>query len=48
MFDNYRIDANAFAAVCMEEWFGVTPLFEGYSDKVKNKIRNRVSEQKKD
>ena len=43
-----EIDANAFAAVCMEEWFGVTPLFEGYSDKVKNKIRNRVGKLKQE
>jgi hypothetical protein len=32
----------------MEEYFCVTPLFEGYSDKVKNKIRDRVGEIKKD
>lgn len=48
MFDNHRLDANAFAAICMEKWFGVSPLFEGYSDKVKSKIRDRVGEIKKD
>nr|DAO66579.1 MAG TPA: IrrE N-terminal-like domain [Caudoviricetes sp.] len=39
-----EIDANAFAAVCMEEWFGVKPMFEGYSDVVKKKIWGRVRE----
>ena len=33
-----EIDANAFAAVYMHKKFGVSPLFRGYSEKVKNEI----------
>lgn len=33
-----EIDANAFAAVYMRERFGVSPLFKGYSENVKNEI----------
>lgn len=33
-----EIDANAFAAVYMHKKFGVSPLFRGYSEKLKNEI----------
>lgn len=39
-----EIDANAFATIFIEQNIGVRPLFLGYSDKVKEKIFERVDE----
>lgn len=41
---NAEIDANAYAMVIMESGFGVTPQFNGLSERVKQKILLRASE----
>lgn len=38
-----EIDANAFASIVMHDFFGISPLFNGLSDRVKNKIHQRIS-----
>jgi hypothetical protein len=38
-----ELDANAFAAVVMMDFFGVSPLFDGLSDHVKTAIWERVN-----
>ena len=42
-----EVDANAYAGLFMEQLFGVSPLFNGYSEKVKAAIEKRKSEIKK-
>lgn len=37
-----ELDANAFACIIMEDFFGITPLFNGIPDSVKSKIRKRM------
>ena len=39
-----EIDANAYASLFIELHFGMSPLFNGYSAKVKAEIENRKSE----
>ena len=39
-----EIDANAYASIFIERHFGVSPLFNGYSAKVKAEIKKRKSE----
>lgn len=39
-----EIDANAFAGIIMIEFFHLQPLFEGLSNSVKLKIRERMKE----
>lgn len=39
-----EIDANAYASIFIERHFGVSPLFNGYSTKVKAEIKKRKSE----
>lgn len=39
-----EIDANAFAALIMIDFFNIKPLFEGMSDKVKHKIHRRMEQ----
>lgn len=37
-----EIDANAFAGIVMIDMFGLTPLYQGMSQKVKNRINQRI------
>ena len=39
-----EIDANAYASIFIERHFGVSPLFNGYSAKIKAAIKKRKSE----
>lgn len=38
-----EVDANAFAAIIMEDWFNLSPQFYGLSDKVVRAIKKRMS-----
>lgn len=39
-----EVDANAFAGIVMVEFFQLQPLFNGLSDSVKTRIRERIDE----
>lgn len=39
-----EIDANAFVVIALSDYFGVKPLFNSFSDKVKLQIQKRISE----
>lgn len=39
-----EIDAHAFAAIAMGKCFGMTPLFEGFSEKLREKINERIKD----
>ena len=39
-----EIDAHAFAGIIMETFFQLTPLFQGLSDVVKDKVHNRMEQ----
>jgi len=39
-----EIDANAYAAIVMTDLFRVKPLFQGYSERVKDAINIRIKE----
>lgn len=43
-----EIDANAFAGLMVMEQLNLTPLYEGMSQAVKNKIYSRIKEIRKD
>lgn len=37
-----EVDANAFASVIMNDWFGLQPLYNGLSNKVVSAIKDRI------
>lgn len=37
-----EVDANAFGSIIMTEFFGMKPLFQGLSDKVKDEIAKQI------
>lgn len=39
-----ELDANAYALIFAEDYMGISPLFEGYSDAVYDKIIERANE----